>query len=419
MYINNEISVDIFHSNNHNKDHIHPHPSHPSHSSHSPHSHFIMSVSFFLCSTLLGVAIAYQCYSSVRTYLKQSRVKRENGCLPPSKCPQMDPWLGIDIVLSNLRAAKQKGFLALLRSRHEKYGPTFTTRTFFRTTFNTCDPRVLQAVLATQFNDFGMGPLRRKSAGPLLGRGIFTQDAKGWEHQRALIRPSFMRAQIIDFSIYESHVDSLISLLPKDGSTVDLQALFFRMVLDSNTEYLFGESVGLLSANASDHANAFHNALDVAQQGTILRLRLGNAMIAHHDQKFKDACKTVHAFADKFVARALDYRNGLIKAPEKSDEATRAKYIFLNELAQDTQDPTMLSDQIVNMLLAARDTTAGLLSFVFFTLARRPDVWQKLRAEVIEGWEEPMTYETLQKMTYLRYVLQESKLHFHDWQSHN
>ena len=369
-----------------------------------------MTVSSVVCSALLGAAIIYNIYSSIKIYLKQSKVKRENGCLPPSKCPQMDPWLGIDIVLSNLRAAKKFGFLALLRSRHEKYGPTFTTRTFFRTTFNTCDPRVLQCVLATQFQDFGMGPLRRKSASPLLGRGIFTQDAKGWEHQRALIRPSFMRAQIIDFSIYESHVDSLISLLPKDGSVIDLQKMFFRMVLDSNTEYLFGESVGLLSPDASESANAFHRALDVAQQGTILRLRLGNAMVLHHDQKYKDACKTVHAFADKFVARALDYRNGLIKAPEKADDATRRKYIFLNELAQDTQDPQMLSDQIVNMLLAARDTTAGLLSFVFFMLVRRPDVWEKLRTEVTEGWEEPMTYESLQKFTYLRYVLQESKL---------
>lgn len=131
-------------------------------------------------------------------------------------------------------------------------------------------------------------------------------------------------------------------------------------------------------------------------------------MWTHHDKKFTEACATVHAFADKFVKKALEIRGRKLDLKDDKSEGSRKQYVFLNELAQDCNDPVMLSDQIVNMLLAARDTTAGLLSFIFFTLARRPDVWQKLRTEVLEGWEEPMTYEALQRMTYLRYVIQET-----------
>ncbi|KAK1625382.1 cytochrome P450 [Colletotrichum phormii] len=68
----------------------------------------------------------------------------------------------------------------------------------------------------------------------------------------------------------------------------------------------------------------------------------------------------------------------------------------------------MLRDQIVNMLLAARDTTAGLLAFAFFLLARNPKVWNKLRADVLEHYTEPLTYDAVMQMTYLRYVLQET-----------
>lgn len=175
---------------------------------------------------------------------------------------------------------------------------------------------------------------------------------------------------------------------------------------------MFGESVGLMSENASDSATTFHHALDYAQQGTILRLRLGNLMFAHRDQKFRDSCRTVHAYAETFVAKALAFRREQARLPAEkriNDDGVRQKYVFLNELAKDTEDPILLSDQVVNMLLAARDTTAGLLSFAFFVLARRPDVWDKLRANVLEHYVEPLTYEAVMDMTYLRYVLQESE----------
>ncbi|KAK7748519.1 hypothetical protein SLS62_008559 [Diatrype stigma] len=283
-----------------------------------------------------------------------------------------------------------------------------------------------------------MGPLRRKSASPLLGRGIFgeysTTDNEIWSHQRALIRPSFVRAQVTDFSIFSHHVDQLIALIARHNYEVDLQQLFFRMfigaydlrahqVLDSNSEYMFGESVGLMSENASESATEFHQALDYAQQGTILRLRLGNLMFTHRDKKFRQCCRTVHAYASRFVDQALEYRSkqqqqqqqatGGSQASEKGaaakEEGTaRQKYVFLNELAKDTDDPVLLRDQIVNMLLAARDTTAGLLAFTFFVLARRPDIWSKLRADVLDHYREPLTYEAIQEMTYLRYVLQET-----------
>ncbi|KAI0010698.1 putative cytochrome P450 alkane hydroxylase, partial [Xylariaceae sp. FL0662B] len=370
-----------------------------------------MAFSLFLAAG--GLLLFALCYGT--RWLKRChtihRMKRKNACLPPKKLPQIDPFLGTDVVLQNLKAARKHGFLSLLRSRHSANGLTFTTNTYFRTTINTCDPTLIQNVLSFQFQDFGMGTLRRKSASPLLGRGIFTTDDEIWAHQRALIRPSFVRAQVTDFSIFGHHVDQLIALITRCNYKVDLQQLFFRMVLDSNSEYMFGESVGLMSETASGLATTFHHALDYAQQGTILRLRLGNLMFAHSDRKFRDSCRTVHEYAEKFVAKALEFRRqqALLPVTEKTEEyGPRQKYVFLDELAKDTDDPILLRDQIVNMLLAARDTTAGLLAFVFFMLARRPDVWAKLRANVLEHYCEPLTYEAITHMTYLRYVVHET-----------
>lgn len=90
----------------------------------------------------------------------------------------------------------------------------------------TCDPKNVQAILATQFNDFDLGD--RKEA---FGQGIFASDGRVWEHSRALLRPSFVRNQISDIAVYDKHVSQLIEHIPTDGSTVDLQILFLRMVI--------------------------------------------------------------------------------------------------------------------------------------------------------------------------------------------
>lgn len=175
---------------------------------------------------------------------------------------------------------------------------------------------------------------------------------------------------------------------------------------------MLGESVGLLNEQASASAQEFHNALDYAQQATILRLRLGNAMFMHRDPKHWRSCDIVHHYADRFVARALEHRRREKSSLGIDDSSEKQPYVFLNELAKDTEDPIVLRDQIVNILLAARDTTAGLLAFVFFILARKPDICAKLRADVLDHYCEPLTYEAVMEMTYLRYVLQESESKF-------
>lgn len=189
-----------------------------------------MAFSLLLAASGLVVFSLFSIVQWLLTCRRRSHMKRQNGCLPPKKLPQLDPIMGTDVVMQNLGAAKKYGFLDLLRTRHAANGLTFTTNTYLRTTINTCDPTLIQNVLSFQFQDFGMGPLRRKSASPLLGRGIFTTDDEIWAHQRALIRPSFVRAQVTDFSIFGHHVDQLIALIARRNYEVDLQQLFFRMV---------------------------------------------------------------------------------------------------------------------------------------------------------------------------------------------
>ena len=69
-----------------------------------------------------------------------------------------------------------------------------------------------------------------------------------------MIAPSFVKTQIGDLTSFDVHVSRLLAIVPKDGTTVDLQPLFQRLVLDSMTEFLFGKSVESLAPETPSHA---------------------------------------------------------------------------------------------------------------------------------------------------------------------
>lgn len=98
---------------------------------------------------------------------------------------------------------------------------------------NTAEPENIKAILSTKFKDFELPKRRKETFAATFGHGIFTTDGEEWAASRALLRPSFTRSLIGDLQVFESHISKMISKIPINGSTVDLQDLFFKLTLDS------------------------------------------------------------------------------------------------------------------------------------------------------------------------------------------
>ena len=365
-------------------------------------------VSISLSQGVLWAAVAYSLYWAYWEFTvgaARRRMIKEHGCKAAKKLPQMDPFLGLDLLYSSLRALKRHTFIEESKSRFDRTGNTFQSHMVGRNAILTIEPENLKTMLSLKFKDFGLGP-QRKAFLPLLGAGIFTTDGAAWQHSRELIRPNFVRSQVGDLDTFERHVNHLIQAIPRDGSTINLQDLFFRLTIDSATEFLFGESTNCLAPGTStESSNAFAEAFNRSQEAIGSHARLGILRHLLPDSQFKRDVKTVHDFADRYVNRALEYRQ--THDVEKADLQPNGRYVFLNELAKGTTDPVQIRSDLLNVLLAGRDTTASLLSNVWWILSKRPDVWAKLRAEVDSLAGEMPTYAQIKDMKYLRFVLNE------------
>ncbi|CAN3357008.1 cytochrome P450 52A12 [Diutina catenulata] len=283
----------------------------------------------------------------------------------------------------------------------------------------TKDPENIKSVLATKFNDFDLGN-RHSFMLPLLGDGIFTLDGAGWKHSRAMLRPQFAREQVAHVRALEPHVQVLAKHVRNaHGQPFDIQELFFRLTVDSATEFLFGESVESLrdesvgysteSMDAIPGKREFAEAFNTSQNYLSNRALLQNFYFLINNKEFRECNRLVHLLTDYYVKKTL------AMSPAELEKHSTDGYTFLYELAKQTRDPRVLRDQALNILLAGRDTTAGLLSFTFLELARNKQIFNRLREEIEQNFGlgdesriEEITFESLKKCEYLKAVINEA-----------
>ncbi|KAJ6443815.1 cytochrome P450 family protein [Purpureocillium lavendulum] len=376
-------------------------------------------------AVIAGVALVLgYIINSISEHIRHAKRAKELGCEPPLKSTGPEPS-GIVSMMRGANASRQKRLpvwvqeqLEKVAEREGRYVGTVILRTpFFRDTLFTLDPQNIQTVLALKFKDFGLGPNRTENFKPLLGNGIFAANGKQWEHSRALLRPQFVRSQVSDLDLEEDHVKAMMTVLDRqlgrDGwtDTVDLSKLFFRLTLDSATEFLFGESVnsqlGGDGATGNKKGDDFAQAFDRSQYTLSLGARMGNSYWMVHTPEFHRMVKKVHQFVDYFVGVAM-------KQTEDKAGSDKEKYVFLHALARDTQDPAELRSQLLNILLAGRDTTASTLGWFFYTLAdpEYAHYYTKLRTVILEefgtyGKPRDITFERMKGCQYLQWCINE------------
>ncbi|KAJ7062829.1 cytochrome P450 [Mycena amicta] len=356
-----------------------------------------------------------------------------------------DPYGGLGLeILAKMGKLINLGYPAQpFHHWSKQYGYTCMSRIFYEDRIITSEPRYLKAILSTDFDNYWRGPVEINRGLSLLGTGVFNADGEMWKFHRSMTRPYFSRERVTDFDIFDKHAKDVLDRVTarlNEGYPVDIQDVVARFAVDSATEFLFGVSVDSILAGLaypqsahltspeflSHPSNEFVTSFIEGQRLNIDRMRFGSRWqlsefwkdLIHPHRQARDLfysplsrsslMQVMDSFIEPIVQRALNERaqRDATGANTEEKEATT----LLTHLTKDTQDLGVIRDEILNMLVAGRDTSAAGITFAIYMLAEHPDMACRLREEVLNrvGPSGRPTHEDIKNMPYLRAFINET-----------
>ncbi|KAI0271299.1 cytochrome P450 [Gloeopeniophorella convolvens] len=366
------------------------------------------------------------------TLLSQDREAARMGAQPITRV--RGRWPGnLDIVLRLVKSFESGYVLQGFADLFEEYDcTTLNTRFFWDDQIISMDGQVFRFVALTGFPHFEKGILWHERIDKLLGTGLFNAEGNRWRIGRQIARPFFTKERISDFHIFERVSVKTLDLISGRAARyapIDIQDLLSRFALDAAALFLWGTALNTLDqpltqpgrvvlgpkgsapADGGGEWDAFTEAFETVAVLITRRGVQGDTwpLLELFKDKTEEPIQVIMDWLEPLVRTAIARKEKRKEADAKvsaRDEET----VFLDYLADKTDDVEHIRYELITFLIAARDTTSSLLTFVMYFFALHPEVCGRLREEVLEtfGTSGTPTYENLKAMPYLRAVLNET-----------
>jgi len=356
---------------------------------------------------------------------RRSKIKRQYGCEEP-----VASHLSFvrEIVAAIFPSTRPKGDYLdnVILSRFDQHGNTHKLKGFLVDTLWTAEPENAKAMLSQNFAEWNTRPYFRNSWSPLLGSSIAATEGQEWKSRRAAVAPIFRSPQVAKISSLESHIVNLFASLDDDENEsgtkpVNAWEIFGRFSMDSNTELLLGETLNTqLQAHRTRSSDqilpdlSLADALNLAARGCNQRMSAERLSFLVNPPNFWDACKSLRLWTLPFVNSAVRKKTKPQTSALKTTIASGdPRFVVLDALVTHIEDPSILVNECLELLVAGHENPAALLSFAFILLARHPHVLQHLRSDVLDqfGREESLRKDSTRdylKLPYLQWVLYEA-----------
>jgi cytochrome P450 len=260
--------------------------------------------------------------------------------------------------------------LSLLLESYERFGPIFTLRLFHGNVVFMLGPEANHYVTVSHASNFQWRESHFRDLIGLMGDGLLTIDGEFHRRSRLIMLPAFHREHIaasVDV-IVEETTRALDAFTP--GAELDLYAWTRELALRVAMRALFGLDPDGGAARSIDAAGLFEDALAFYASDYFLRILRGPRTPW---ARLQDA------------SRKLD---ALIYAEIADRRATGRRGVDILSLLLDAEDEdgnrlsdVQIRDEVMTLMFAGHDTTTSTVSFMFYELARHPDVVARLLAE--------------------------------------
>jgi cytochrome P450 len=267
------------------------------------------------------------------------------------------------------------------------------------------DPDLVTEIMRDADGVFPKSDLMVSALEPLIGESIFVTDGEKWRRQRAMVDPAFsqlrighafaaMRAAVDD---YQQHLDALAD----SGEPFSLDLAMGHLTADIICRTVF--STSLNSEVAMEVFKDFTVFERSVAQVDIGRLILAPAWSeAPQPPEVLAACKRIRGHVGSLLDTHL--------APDSAYNDIASDVIAARDA--ETGQPFSreeLIDQLGVFFLAGHETTASVLTWVFYILSQQPETLATLRAEVEQVLKgSDADFAQLRQLPFTRAVFKET-----------
>lgn len=273
-------------------------------------------------------------------------------------------------------------------------------RVFNRTIYHFYHPDGVKHILVDNHANYVKGALIEPIRN-IAGNGLFSADGELWLRQRRLMQPAFHRERIAGFGTIMTDLTTQMLQRWEGHGTVeplDVSAEMVNLTMSIVSQTMFG-------AAFVDHGNRIGDAIQIALDDVQHRFDMPFypplSVPTPYNRRLRAAIRNLHQAIDEIIA-----------ARRRSDDARSDLLGMLMEARDDGHagmDDVQLRNEILTMFVAGHETTARLLAFAFYVVARHPEVETRLHQEldaVLHGGTPAMS--DLPALTYTRMIVDET-----------
>jgi cytochrome P450 len=273
--------------------------------------------------------------------------------------------------------------LAWMGDNFARYGDLYRASVYGAPVYVVSNPDYCERILRRNWRNYARGGQVVKRIALLLGSGLIASNGEFWASQRRMMQPAFSKGAIPGFTgiMTEANADLLarwrVAAFRQEAVHVthDLRTMVLKITLIA----IFGDDYADVAPNFAVLAEQAARNLEFAAAfrplGQIIR-----RIIEQRRQQGREA----NDFLGSMMA-AVDRTNGQ-SMPD-------------NQLIKET----------LTLVIAGYETTAGLLNWIWYLLARHPDQQSRLAAELeAMPWGDVPPIDSLPQYNVTRQVIEEA-----------
>ncbi|CAN4090049.1 unnamed protein product [Withania somnifera] len=243
----------------------------------------------------------------------------------------------------------------------------------------TVDPANVHYIMSANFVNFPKGP-KFKEMFDVLGNGIFNADMDMWKVQRKMTRTLITHHEFYKLLVKTSRDKVEKGLIPvldhvcNKGCVVDLQDVFQRFTFDTTCILVTGYDPGCISIDFPDVP--FSRAMDDAEEAILFRhalpemiWKLQRWLRVGEEKKMIKAQEILDYTIEKYISKKRkDLKKGSDLKESEQGFDLLTFYLKEEENLGVKCDDKFLRDNILNLMIAGRDTTSSALTWFIWLI---------------------------------------------------